>query len=127
MNEEKDMVCHTKINDNNDISNLFWGKFKLESQNTKCDSCNIETMVNYDGIVLPIGLYYLQKFSSPRLSYNVNEAPVQDDLLKILLDMNSDNTTRSKQTPINTNAILSKKYTRRTNKKKKKNKTKRNK
>ena len=35
MNEEKDMVCHTKINDNNDISNLFWGKFKLESQNTK--------------------------------------------------------------------------------------------
>ena len=126
MNEEKDMVCHTKTNDSNEISNLFWGKFKLETQNTNCDGCNIESMLNYDGIVLPIGLYYLQNLNVPKLNYEVKETPVQDDLLKILFDMNNDNGGRVKKTTANTNAILTKKFTRRSTKTKK-NKTRRKK
>lgn len=128
MNEEKDMVCHIKKTDD-DISNMFWGKFRLESQNTKCEDCNVETMLNYDGIVLPIGLYYLQNLSTPEIEYEVNETPVKEDLLQILFNMNNNNNERVKKTVANTNAILSKKYTRRTKQKTetKKNKTRRNK
>jgi hypothetical protein len=126
MDSEKDMVCHLKQTDN-DFSNLFWGKFKLESKNTKCDDCIIDTMSKYDGIVLPMGLYYLQHLKTPEINYETKEEPLQDDLLKILMDMNNNVGGRLKKTSTNTNAIITKKYKTRRNCKQKKYKTRRNK
>lgn len=88
MNELEDMVCYNAGGADN-ISDMFWGKYKLESQNASCDSCNIEPLLKYDGIVLPVGLYYLQNFKTPKLNYQIEEQPVQDDLLQILMDLNT--------------------------------------
>lgn len=88
MNELEDMVCYNSNNKNN-LSELFWGKYKLETENATCDDCNIEPLLKYDGIVLPVGLYYLQNFKTPKLNYNVEEEPVQDDLIKMLMDLNT--------------------------------------
>ena len=88
MNELEDMVCYNK-NSKNNLSELFWGKYKLESQNATCDECNIDPLLKYDGIVLPIGLYYLQNFKTPKLNYHVEEQPLQDDLLKTLIELNT--------------------------------------
>jgi len=92
MNELEDMVCHNKTTNDN-ISNLFWGKYKLESQNICGEECNIDTLLNFDGVVPPIGLIglqYIQTLKKPTLHYEIEENPVQDDLLKILLDMNNE-------------------------------------
>jgi hypothetical protein len=92
MNELEDMVCHNKTANDN-ISNLFWGKYKLESQNICGEECNIDALLNFDGIVPPIGLIglqYIQTLKKPTLHYETDEIPIQDDLLKILLDMNNE-------------------------------------
>ena len=65
MNELEDMVCYNN-NGKNNLSELFWGKYKLETQNATCEDCNIEPLLKYDGIVLPVGLYYLQNFKTPK-------------------------------------------------------------
>ena len=88
MNELEDMVCYNSTNENN-LSELFWGKYKLETQNATCDECNIEPLLKYDGIVLPVGLYYLQNFKPPKLNYQVEEQPIQDDLIKMLMELNT--------------------------------------
>ena len=92
MNELEDMVCHNKTTNDN-ISNLFWGKYKLESQNICGEECNIAPLLKHDGVVLPIGLiglHYIQTLKKPTLHYEIEETPIQDDLLKILLDMNNE-------------------------------------
>ena len=76
-------------NGKNNLSELFWGKYKLETENATCDDCNIEPLLKYDGIVLPVGLYYLQNFKTPKLNYKVEEEPVKDDLLQMLIDLNT--------------------------------------
>ena len=88
MNELEDMVCYNN-NGKNNLSELFWGKYKLETQNATCEDCNIEPLLKYDGIVFPVGLYYLQNFKTPKLNYHVEEQPVHDDLLKMLIDLNA--------------------------------------
>ena len=88
MNKLEDMVCYSSNGEEN-ISDLFWGKYKLESQSASCDDCNIDPLLKFDGIVLPVGLYYLQNFKTPKLNYKVEEQPVHDDLLQILMDLNT--------------------------------------
>jgi hypothetical protein len=104
MNELEDMVCYNSKGEEN-ISDLFWGKYKLESQNASCEDCNIDQLLKYDGIVLPVGLYYLQNFKPPKLNYQVEEEPVHDDLLQILMNLNNGG--------INTNSTNKHRFTKR--------------
>ena len=92
MNELEDMVCYNSNGEDN-ISQMFWGKYKLESQNASCDECNVDPLLKFDGIVLPVGLYYLQNFKTPKLNYQVEEQPVHDDLLQILMNLNTGGAT----------------------------------
>ena len=97
MNELEDMVCYNN-NGKNNLSELFGGKYKLETQNASNDECDIEPLLKYDGIVLPVGLYYLQNFKTPKLNYKVEEEPVQDDLIKMLMDLNNGGNNSKKVT-----------------------------
>lgn len=95
MNKLEDMVCYSS-NGKDNISDLFWGKYKLESENATCGDCNVEPLLKYDGIVLPVGLYYLQNFKTPKLNYKVEEQPIQDNLLDALMDLNTGGSSKNK-------------------------------
>ena len=84
MNELDDMVCYLKKNEDN-IYDLYWNNYRLQSTNTESDGCNFP---NFHHTIVPMGLHYLNDLNIPLKTEPQNEC-VDDSIIKKLMMLTS--------------------------------------
>lgn len=84
MNELDDMVCYLKENEDN-IYDLYWNNYKLQSANTESDGCNLH---DFHHTIVPMGLHYLTDLNIP-LKIEPQSECLDDSILKKLMMLTS--------------------------------------